>query len=192
MTREEIEQRLSEYQTYQKYNGADEELVNAMELAVQHVYEFKDPKFTIDVAHKAMKVCRDYLREKAKASFEQIEQLSQKTKQGYKIINQYYNCMRYAAKYELDSFCLYVERYRPRKERFYEPRRFRLKEFVNDIQALEDNQLDELYLHCPPRIGKSQLVTMACAWHCARNDELSNLYITYSNTLGGAFLDGVM
>ena len=33
---------------------------------------------------------------------------------------------------------------------------------------------------------------MACAWHCARNDELSNLYITYSNTLGGAFLDGVM
>ena len=192
MTREEIEKRLSEYQTYQKYNGADEELVNAMELAVQHVNEFKDPKFTIDVAHKAMKVCRDYLREKAKASFEQIEQLSQKTKQGYKIINQYYNCMRYAAKYELDSFCLYVERYRPRKERFYEPRRFRLKEFVNDIQALEDNQLDELYLHCPPRIGKSQLVTMACAWHCARNDELSNLYITYSNTLGGAFLDGVM
>ena len=88
MTRDEIEQRLSEYQTYQKYNGTDDDLVNAMELAVQHADEFKDPKFTIDVARKAMKVCRDYLREKAKASFEQIEQLSQKNKQGYKIINQ--------------------------------------------------------------------------------------------------------
>ena len=43
-----------------------------------------------------------------------------------------------------------------------------------------------------PRIGKSQLVTMAAAWHCARNDELSNLYVTYSNTLGGAFVDGVL
>ena len=118
MTREEIEKRLSEYQTYQKYNGANEQLVDAMELAVRLADEFNDPKFTIDVAHRAMNVMRDYMREKAHGSFEQIEQLSQENKQGYKIINQYYNCMRYAPKYELDSFCLYVERYRPRKERF--------------------------------------------------------------------------
>ena len=192
MTREEIEKRLSEYQTYQKFNGANEQLVDAMELAVRLADECDDPRFTIDVSHRAMNVIRDYIREKAKASFEQLEKLSQDNKQGYKIINQYYNCMRYAAKYELDSFCLYVERYRPRKERFYEPRRFRLKYFVDAIQDLEDDKLDELYLHCPPRIGKSQLVTMAAAWHCARNDELSNLYVTYSNTLGGAFVDGVL
>ena len=192
MTREEIEKKLKQYQIYQTSKGADEALVHAMELAVQHANEMGDPQFVVDVAHRAMQVCRDYLREKARATFEQIEQLSQDSKQGYKIINQYYNCMRYAAKYELDSFCLYMERYRPRKERFYEPRRFRLKEFVDAIQDLEDDKLDELYMHCPPRIGKSQLVTMAAAWHCARNDELSNLYVTYSNTLGGAFVDGVL
>lgn len=192
MTREEIETRLSEYQTYQKYNGADEQLVDAMETAVRLADNLEDPKFVIEVSHKARAVIRDYIREKSKSTFEQLEQYSQDNKMGFKIINQYYNCMKYAAKYELDSFCLYVERYRPRSERFYEPRRFRLKEFVDDIQDLEDNKLDELYLHCPPRIGKSQLVTMACAWHCARNDEPSNLYVTYSNTLGGAFLDGVM
>lgn len=163
-----------------------------MEIAVRIADNFDDPKFTIDVSHMALNVIRDYIREKSHSTFEQLEQYSQDNKQGFKAINQYYNCMRYAAKYELDSFCLYIERYRLRKDRFYEPRRFRLKEFVDDIQALEDDKLDELYLHCPPRIGKSQLVTMACAWHCARNDELSNLYITYSNTLGGAFLDGVM
>ena len=192
MTREEIEKRLSEYQTYQKYNGANEQLVDAMELAVRLADECGDPKFTIDVAHRAMSVMRDYMREKAHGSFEQIEQLSQENKQGYKIINQYYNCMRYAAKYELDSFCLYIERYRPRKERFYEPRRKMLKMVVDAIQDLEDDKLDELYLHQPPRTGKSQIVTFATTWHIARNDEPSNLYVTYANQLGGAFVDGVI
>ena len=192
MTREEIEKRLSEYQTYQKYNGANKELVDAMEIAVRLADNLSDPKFTIDVSHMALNVIRDYIREKSHSTFEQLEQYSQDNKQGFKAINQYYNCMRYAAKYELDSFCLYIERYRPRKERFYEPRRKQLKMIVDAIQDLEDDKLDELYLHQPPRTGKSQIVTFATTWHCARNDEPSNLYVTYSNTLGGAFVDGVM
>lgn len=192
MTREEIEKRLSEYQTYLKYNGANKEFVDAMEIAVRLADNFNDPKFTIDIAHMAIKVTRDYIRETSHCSFEQLEQYSQDNKIGFKIINQYYNCMRYAAKYELDSFCLYIERYRPRKERFYEPRRKQLKMIVDAIQDLEDDKLDELYLHQPPRTGKSQIVTFATTWHCARNDEPSNLYVTYSNTLGGAFVDGVM
>lgn len=125
-----------------------------MEAAVRIADELKDPAYTIDVAHRAMDVIREYIRVKSRSTFEHLEQYSQDNKQGFKIILQYYGCMRYAAKYELDSFCLYIERYRPREDRFYEPRRFRLKEFVDDIQALEDNELDELYLHCPPRIGK--------------------------------------
>lgn len=166
--------------------------MDAMELAVRLADECGDPKFTIDVSHMALNVIRDYIREKSHSTFEQLEQYSQDNKQGFKAINQYYNCMRYAAKYELDSFCLYIERYRPRKERFYEPRRKQLKMIVDAIQDLEDDKLDELYLHQPPRTGKSQIVTFATTWHCARNDEPSNLYVTYSNTLGGAFVDGVM
>ena len=63
MTREEIETRLSEYQTYQKYNGANKEFVDAMEIAVRLADNFNDPKFTIDLAHMAIKVTRDYIRE---------------------------------------------------------------------------------------------------------------------------------
>ena len=191
MTKEEIEERLSEYETYQKWNGVDENLMEVLELAVRLADECKDPKFTVKVAHRAMDAAREYIRIKSKASFEILEQYSQDNKQGYKIINQYYGCMRYAAKYELDSFCLYIERYRPKKERFYEPRRKILKMIVDAIQELEDNQLDELYLHTAPRCGKTQITTFATTWHIARNDELSNLYVTYSNSLGGAFVDGV-
>ena len=38
----------------------------------------------------------------------------------------------------------------------------------------------------------SQLMTVFAAWHCARDTEASNLYCTYKESLGGAFLDGVM
>ena len=44
----------------------------------------------------------------------------------------------------------------------------------------------------PPRVGKSQIITLAMSWHCAKYAEKSNLYVTYKEGLGGAFLTGVM
>ena len=91
----------------------------------------------------------------------------------------------------MDSFKLYIERDRCRKDRFYEPRRKTLKKVSDAIQRLENDELDILFIHMPPRTGKSGDVTMDVAWHCARDTELSNLYVTYKEGLGGAFLDGV-
>ena len=192
MTNEEISAKLKEYQAYQRLNGADEPLVDAMCLAVEVADGNKDPKFTVKVCNIALGVIREFILRVAKGTFEQLEQRSQEEHKGYTIIQKYYNILRIGGKYNLDMFCLCMERYRQRKERFYEPRRKVLKRFVDDIQALEDDELDELYLHCPPRIGKTQLVTMATAWHIGRNDEISNLYVTYANTIGGAFVDGVI
>lgn len=92
----------------------------------------------------------------------------------------------------LDSYALYIEKNRKPQERFYEPRRKTLKKVVDKLQALEDDELDELFLHQPARTGKSQIITVGTAWHCARNTEVSNLYVTYKEGLGGAFLDGTM
>ena len=63
---------------------------------------------------------------------------------------------------------------------------------MDKLQALEDDELDELFVHMPARIGKTQIMTIYAAWHCARDTEASNLYCTYKESLGGAFLDGVM
>ena len=38
----------------------------------------------------------------------------------------------------------------------------------------------------------SQIITLGTSWHCGRDTEKSNLYVTYKEGLGGAFLDGVM
>lgn len=94
------------------------------------------------------------------------------------------------ARYLLDSYCIYVEISRKPEEQFYMPRRRTLIKAVNLIQQLEDDDLDEIFIHQPPRTGKSQLITMATVWHACRNTELSNLYCTYKEDAGGAFLDG--
>lgn len=91
----------------------------------------------------------------------------------------------------LDSYCIYVERDRPAKERFYEPRRKTLIKVVDILQELEDDELDEAFIHQPARTGKTQILTMAVAWHCCRNMERANLYCSYKEDAGGAFLDGV-
>lgn len=104
----------------------------------------------------------------------------------------YWQAMLWEAPMLLDSYCLYIEKNRKPQERFYQPRRRTLKKVVDKLQALEDDELDELFLHQPPRTGKSQIITEATSWHCSRNTEVSNLYVTYKEGLGGAFLDGCM
>ena len=104
----------------------------------------------------------------------------------------YWNTMKWEAPMLLDSYCLYIEKNRKPQDRFYQPRRRTLKKVVDKLQALEDDELDELFLHQPPRTGKSQIITEATSWHCSRNTEVSNLYVTYKEGLGGAFLDGCM
>ncbi len=105
-------------------------------------------------------------------------------------IESYYDVLRLEAPYWLDSFKLYIEKKRPIRERFYEPRRDTLIRITNAMQKLEDDELDVLFLHMPPRTGKTGDITMDTAWSCSRNPELSNLYVTYKEGLGGAFLDG--
>lgn len=104
----------------------------------------------------------------------------------------YWRYLLFEAPWSLDSYCIYIEKNRKPQEAFYMPRRKTLKRVVDKLQALEDDELDELFLHQPARTGKSQIITMGTAWHCARNTEISNLYVTYKEGLGGAFLDGVM
>ena len=124
-------------------------------------------------------------------TFKSAEEYLQEHKIKDGLIDAYYDILRLEAPYLLDSYKLYIEKDRPRKERFYEPRRNTLIRITNAIQRFEDDELDILFLHQPPRTGKSQDLTMDTVWHCCRNTEASNLYVTYKEGLGGAFLDGV-
>lgn len=68
----------------------------------------------------------------------------------------YWKLMLFEAPWLLDSYCLYIERNRKPQEAFYLPRRKTLKKVVDKLQALEDDELDELFLHQPARTGKAE------------------------------------
>ena len=62
------------------------------------------------------------------------------------------------APYKLDPYLLYLEINRPPEARFYQPRRKVLKQIVDSVQMLIDDQLDELFLSLPPRVGNTSLI----------------------------------
>ena len=95
--------------------------------------------------------------------------------------------------YSLDSYFQALEFNRPIAEQFYRPRREQLKDVV---KALEDlviwDKLDELFLSCPPRVGKTTLILFLITWQLGLNPEKANLYGSFSGVVAGAFYKGVI
>ena len=190
----EDEKNIKEYEKYILRNGIDRSVIDAYcEASKIILCGRKDREYGLKVSARAKELIFEYIKSITNgADFNWLETQSQKNKQSYDILDKYYDLLLYEAPYILDSYILYIEKNRPKKERFYEPRRKTLKQVVDKLQELEDGKLDELFIHMPPRTGKSQIITLAMSWHCAKDAEKSNLYVTYKEGLGGAFLTGVM
>lgn len=181
------------YDKYIKKHGVDESSLAAYVAAIEATYKSeKDVKYGVEIANRAKQYVFDLIKNQTGGTFAQLEDYAQLHKEEYEILNTYYKILRLEARDVLDSYMLYVEKDRKRRERFYEPRRKTLKRVTDRLQMLENDELDELFIHLPARVGKSQELTLATSWKCARNTEASNLYVTYKEGLGGAFLDGVM
>lgn len=104
----------------------------------------------------------------------------------------YKETLLFDAPVDFDSYLLYIEIDRRPSERFYQPRRKILKHAVDAIQALVDDELDELFISQPPRTGKTTLLVFLVTWLIGRDSEKSNLYSAYSDFITSAFYDGVM
>lgn len=98
----------------------------------------------------------------------------------------------FEAPYLLDSYLQYLEINRNPEERFYLPRRKVLLKVVNSLQKLVDDELDELFIAMPPRVGKTTLLLFFVTWIIGKYDELSNLYSAYSDIITNAFYKGVL
>lgn len=190
----EDEKNIKEYEKYILLNGINRSVIDAYcEASKIILCGRKDREYGLKVSTRAKELIFEYIKSITNgADFNWLETQSQKNKQSYDILDKYYDLLLYEAPYILDSYILYIEKNRPKKERFYEPRRKTLKQVADKLQELEDGKLDELFIHMPPRVGKSQIITLAMSWHCAKDAEKSNLYVTYKEGLGGAFLTGVM
>lgn len=69
-----------------------------------------------------------------------------------------------AAKYDFDSYLLFVEWNRDPEKKFYPPRRKVLKQVVDALQELADDKLDLLAVSLPPGSGKTTLAIFFLTW----------------------------
>lgn len=193
MASQELKRAVESYENYIRQHGIDEQAVDAYLEAVKTAYlNEKDIQYGLILSERCKQLINDLIYKSTQGgNFDLLEEWAQKNKQEVKLINQHYELLMLEAPHKVDSYKLYIEKDRRRQDRFYEPRRKTLIKISDAIQKLENNKLDILFLHQPPRTGKSGDITMDVSWHCARDTEKSNLYVTYKEGLGGAFLDGV-
>ena len=83
---------------------------------------------------------------------------------------------------DLDSYLLYLERYRDAEDRFYLPRRNQLRKLglVQAMQDLIDDKLDILTISCPPGVGKTTLAEMFLSGWIGWEPDACNLFSSHS------------
>lgn len=87
-----------------------------------------------------------------------------------------------AARYDFDSYLLYVEWNREPKKKFYPPRRKVLKQVVDALQELADDKLDLLAVSLPPGSGKTTLAIFYLTWLGGRIPNEPMLTGSHSNS----------
>lgn len=156
MASEALKKRIANVDKHAEKDPLDPKLLEAYVIATEvAINTEKDVEYGLLVGQKAKDYLNNLIFMKSQGgNFKWLEELSQKTGEKYPIIDAYYDILKLEAPYLLDSFKLYIEKNRPRKERFYEPRRDTLYRITDAVQRLENDELDMLFLHQPPRTGK--------------------------------------
>lgn len=91
-----------------------------------------------------------------------------------------------------DDFMIYIEWNRALKDKYWLPRRAKLKQACNVLQAMEEGEIDELFLSMPPRVGKTTLMVFFVLWVILRDSERSNLYCSYTDSVVQVFYNGLI
>ena len=87
-----------------------------------------------------------------------------------------------AAPHHFESYLLYIENQREPEKKFYPPRRKVLKQVVNALQELADDDLDLLAISLPPGSGKTTLAIFYLTWLAGRFPEEPMLTGSHSNS----------
>ena len=86
------------------------------------------------------------------------------------------------AEHSFHLFLLYIEWNREPKKKFYPPRRKVLKQVVDALQALEDDELDLLAISLPPGSGKTTLAIFYLTWLAGKHSDEPMLTGSHSNS----------
>lgn len=86
------------------------------------------------------------------------------------------------APHDFDSYLLYLEWNREPSKKFYMPRRKILKQVVDSLQDLADDELDLLAISLPPGSGKTTLAIFYLTWLAGKIPDKPMLTGSHSNS----------
>ena len=95
----------------------------------------------------------------------------------------YWKVLLWESPNRFESFLLYMEKNRPYKKKFYEPRMNPLSIVAQDLQDLEDGKYDFYGLSMPPRVGKSTICIFFYAWIIGKRPSSHNAMSGHSGIL---------
>lgn len=99
----------------------------------------------------------------------------------------YWKVLLWEAPNRFESFLLYMEKNRPYKKKFYEPRMNPLSIVAQDLQDLEDGKYDFYGLSMPPRVGKSTICIFFYVWIIGKRPSSHNAMSGHSGILADRF-----
>ena len=91
-----------------------------------------------------------------------------------------------------DDFMIAIEWYRRDEDKFWLVRRQQLLPVCEQLEALLSDELDELFLSMPPRVGKTSITMFFLIWYMNKFPNKSNLYASFSDTVAKTFYNGVL
>lgn len=190
----ELQRTVQGYENYIQRKGIDEEVIYAMlEASTVAIKTEKDITYGLVLTDKTKRLIDSYTALHTDGgSIWDLEAYAQKHETEYKLVDWEYDLLWLEAKERFESFMLYLEKRRPVEERFYQPRIIPLRRVANGIQDLVDDKLDELFVNCPSRVGKTQIVKLGFVWYGSKFPEKSNLYTAYSDKITRGFYDGIL
>lgn len=184
---------VNSYENYIQRHGIDESVINAMvEASRIAIKSDKDTQYGLSLSNRTKGLIQAYTLNKTGGTIWDLEKYAQQHEKEYKLLDLQYDLLLLESRDIFESFMLYLERKRPVEERFYQPRINPLRRVANGIQDLADDKMDELFVNCPSRIGKTQIVKLGFVWYGSKYPEKSNLYTAYSDKITGGFYDGVI
>lgn len=108
---------------------------------------------------------------------------AQMTRSDRAFVELYWQAMLFLAQNrDLDSYMIYLERYRDPESRFYLPRRKQLKKLgvIDALQRLIDDEIDILTLSFPPGTGKTTCADMFLSGWIGWDTGACNLFSSHS------------
>jgi len=188
MASQALKSTILEYENYIAENGITEEVVNAyVQASTVAIREEKDVEYGLKVSGRAKKLIETLVFSSAGGTIWDLEKYAQDNNVEFSLIEKYYELLKLESFERLESFIHYMERKRPWKKRFYQPRKKTLHVVAQDLQDLEDGKIRFLGVSLPSRVGKSTVCILFLAWIALKRPNSHNAMGGHSGILARGF-----